>query len=92
MSCSSLKSALLTFMLLCSTCAFSQKPPEYGPAIGVDSAKKIAAVAVAEARKNNWYMAVSVVDPSGTLVYYEKMDNTQTGSAKVSIWIAPVRK
>ena len=30
-------------------------------------------------------MAVAVVDPSGTLVYYEKMDNTQTGSADVVI-------
>jgi uncharacterized protein GlcG (DUF336 family) len=26
-----------------------------------------------------------VVDPSGTLVYYEKTDNTQTGSAEVAI-------
>jgi glc operon protein GlcG len=30
-------------------------------------------------------MAIAVVDPSGTLVYYEKMDNTQTGSASVAI-------
>lgn len=62
-----------------------QGPKPYGPPVGVDSAKKIAAVALAEARKNNWYMAVAVVDPSGTLVYYEKMDNTQTGSASVAI-------
>ena len=60
-------------------------PKAYGPAVGVENAKKIAAVALAEAKKNNWYMAVAVVDPSGTLVYYEKMDNTQTGSANVSI-------
>jgi len=63
----------------------TQGPKPYGPPIGVESAKKIAAIALAEARKNNWYMAVAVVDPSGTLVYYEKMDNTQTGSANVSI-------
>jgi glc operon protein GlcG len=30
-------------------------------------------------------MAVAVVDPNGTLVYYEKMDNTQLGSANVAI-------
>ena len=30
-------------------------------------------------------MAVAVVDPNGTLIYYEKMDNTQIGSANVSI-------
>jgi len=32
----------------------------------VENAKKIAAVALAESKKNNWYMAVAVVDPSGS--------------------------
>jgi glc operon protein GlcG len=56
-----------------------------GPAIDVESAKKAAAAALAEARKNGWFMAVAVVDPGGTLIYYEKMDNTQMGSANVAI-------
>ena len=60
-------------------------PLPYGPPITVDTAKKAAAAALAEARKNNWFMAIAVVDPSGTLVYYEKMDNTQIGSATVAI-------
>jgi glc operon protein GlcG len=60
-------------------------PNPYGPPVSVDTAKKAAAAALAEARKNNWNMAVAVVDPNGTLVYYEKMDNTQIGSADVSI-------
>jgi len=30
-------------------------------------------------------MAVAVVDPSGNLTYFEKMDNTQLGSVTVSI-------
>jgi len=65
--------------------AVGQTPKAYGPAVSLENAKKVAAVALAEARKNNWFMAVAVVDPSGTLVYYEKMDNTMTGSADVSI-------
>ena len=60
-------------------------PNPYGPPIGVENAKKAAAAALAEAAKNHWNMAVAVVDPNGTLVYYEKMDNTQIGSANVSI-------
>ena len=60
-------------------------PNPYGPPISVEAAKKAAAAALAEAVKNHWTMAVAVVDPSGTLVYYEKMDNTQIGSAQVSI-------
>jgi glc operon protein GlcG len=60
-------------------------PYNYGPPISAESAKKAAAAALAEAVKNHWAMAVSVVDPNGTLVYYEKMDNTQLGSADVAI-------
>ena len=60
-------------------------PLPYGAPIAVEVAKKAAAAALAEAKKNNWFMAIAVVDPSGTLVYYEKMDNTQTGSSNVAI-------
>jgi glc operon protein GlcG len=56
-----------------------------GNSIGLDAAKKAAAAASAEARKNSWFMAIAVVDPAGTLVYYEKADNTQIGSARVAI-------
>jgi uncharacterized protein GlcG (DUF336 family) len=57
----------------------------YGPPVFLDDAKKAAAAALAEARRNNWRMAAAVVDPSGTLVYYEKMDDTQNGSAVVAV-------
>ena len=73
-------------VLVCVVMAGAQMLPNpYGPPIGVENAKKLAAVAVAEARKNNWNMAVAVVDGNGDLVYYEKMDNTQLGSANVAV-------
>ena len=56
-----------------------------GPPVNVETAKKAAAAALAEARKNNWLRAAAVVDPNGTLVYYEKMDNVQLASAEVCI-------
>jgi uncharacterized protein GlcG (DUF336 family) len=65
--------------------AVAQMPAPYGMPIGLENAKKAAAPAIAEATKNNWNMAVAIVDPSGNLVYYEKMDNTQLGSANVAI-------
>ena len=40
---------------------------------------------MAEAAKNNWTIAVAIVDPAGNLVYYEKMDNTQLGSANIAL-------
>ncbi len=65
--------------------AAAQMPNPYGPPISLETARKVAAPALAEAAKNNWTIAVAIVDPSGNLVYYEKMDNTQLGSANVSI-------
>jgi glc operon protein GlcG len=77
--------AALLFAVSVLASAFAQMPNPYGAAIGLDNAKKVAAPAIAEAAKNNWTMAVAVVDPSGNLVYYEKMDNTQIGSANMAI-------
>jgi glc operon protein GlcG len=65
--------------------ALAQMPNPYGPAISLENAKKVAAPALAEAAKNNWTMAVAIVGPAGNLIYYEKMDNTQLGSAEVAI-------
>jgi glc operon protein GlcG len=52
-------------------------PIEYGPTVTLDQARKAADAALAEAKKNNWLMAVAVVGPTGDLVYFAKMDNTQ---------------
>jgi glc operon protein GlcG len=63
----------------------AQMSNPYGAPISLEEAKKPAAAALAEAAKNKWTMVVAIVDPSGNLVYYEKMDNTQLASAHVAI-------
>lgn len=60
-------------------------PDSYGLAISLDNARKVAAPAIAEARRNDWTMAVAIVDPGGHLIYFEKMDGTQTGSPNVAL-------
>ncbi len=85
MSPQSLKFVFTVMFALCALATAVAQAPSYGPTISLENAKKAAAQAIAEARKNNWTMAVAVVDPNGTLIYYEKMDNTQNGSADVSI-------
>jgi glc operon protein GlcG len=77
----------IALMFLCSTLtgAQAQMANPYGLSITLDSARKAAVPALAEAAKNNWSVAVAIVDPAGNLVYYEKMDNTQLGSANVAI-------
>src|SRR5215470_13609337 len=75
----------LGFLCSVMAVAFAQMPNPYGAPISVENAKKAAAPAIAEAAKNKWTIAVAIVDPSGVLVYYEKMDNTQIGSADIAI-------
>jgi glc operon protein GlcG len=77
--------AAATFLLCAVSARAQQMPNPYGAPISLENAKKSAAAALAEARKNNWTMALAIVDPDGTLVYYEKLDNTQIGSAQVAI-------
>ena len=87
---------IVVALLLCAGSALAQAPASapagspafyatpYGANVTVEQAKTAAAAAVAEARKNNWLMAVAVVDTDGDLVYFEKMDNVQHGSVKAS--------
>jgi len=62
-------------------------PPQipYGVSVSTESAKKVAAASIAEAQKNNWKMAVAIVDTGGYLVYFERMQDTQTGSVDLAI-------
>src|SRR5437879_13643960 len=59
-------------------------PPPYGESINLDQSMKIVEAAIAEAKKNNWLIAISVVGPAGDLVYFAKMDNTQYASVTIS--------
>ena len=76
-------SIVFIFVLLAGV-ASAQRPP-YGPEITLDNAKKIAAAAIVEAKKNNWNVAVAIVDNHGFLVYYERLDDTQTASPDIAI-------
>ena len=51
----------------------------------LDGAKKVAAAAEAEAKKNNWNVVIAVVDDGGHLIYLQRIDGTQTGSIDVAI-------
>ena len=69
-----------------ATSAWAQdKRPDYGTAVDVTGAKKIAAAVLAECAKNQWNVAVAVVDNHGFLVYFERMNNTQTGSVEIAV-------
>jgi len=68
----------------CASSALAQAPMSYGTSITAETAKQVAAPAIAEAKKNNWQMAVAIVDTAGDLVYFEKMDDTQVASTVIA--------
>jgi uncharacterized protein GlcG (DUF336 family) len=89
---------LLLGVCLLGVCAQAQQPapaerpvalppvpaPDYGVPIANEQAKEIAEAAIAEAKKNNWRMAVTIVGPEGELIYFEKMDGAQASSAALA--------
>jgi glc operon protein GlcG len=75
--------AVLVVTLL-SRNASAQMPNPYGMPISVDVARKVADAALAEGRKNGWNVAAAVVDPAGDLVFFERMDNTQSASVVIA--------
>jgi uncharacterized protein GlcG (DUF336 family) len=59
--------------------------PAYGESISLENAKKVAASAQEEAKKRNWNIfCISIVGPSGELVYFERQDNCQMASINIS--------
>jgi glc operon protein GlcG len=76
---------LSAILILAFSLSLFAQAEQYGTPVNSDTAKKAAAAAVAEAKKNNFTMAIAIVDPNGTLVYFEKMYNTQNGSAAVAV-------
>src|SRR6516164_7885596 len=53
--------------------------------ITLDDAKKAMAAAEAEARRNNWSMAIAILDAGGHLILFERMDDVQIGSVEIAI-------
>ena len=51
----------------------------------LDDAKKVAAGAEAEAKRNEWPVVIVIVDDGGHLLYLQRLDNTQFGSINVAI-------
>ncbi|HMK72572.1 MAG TPA: heme-binding protein [Myxococcaceae bacterium] len=76
--------AVVTLLLLASPAGAQQMSNPYGAPIGVETARKLAQAAIAEGKKNGWAVAAAVVDPGGTLVYFERIDGTQSGSSEVA--------
>jgi glc operon protein GlcG len=77
--------AIASFAVCGGDSASAQQPIPYGEAISLEQAKKIMAAAEAEAKKNEWPVAIAIVDQAGFLVAFQRLENTQLGSVEVAL-------
>lgn len=80
-----LLASMLAAVIFAATASAQQAPSPppttpYGAPMGLEAAKKVMAAAEAEALKNNWAMAIVILDSTGHMVMLHKFDNTQYGS------------
>jgi glc operon protein GlcG len=56
----------------------------FGPPIGMDRAWSVIQAAVGEAKKRDWAVDIAVVDTSGNLVVFARMDGALLGSIAIA--------
>jgi glc operon protein GlcG len=88
MRCLTRMASALCVALVTGSATFAQQPPpplpDYGASVTLEQAQKVAAAALAEAKKGSFPLAISVVGPSGDLVYFLRMDGTPFASLVIS--------
>ena len=92
-------SLALGFCALISSASFAQNAPNpqdvmpdkmpfnipYGSPIGLEKAEQILNTAIGEANKRDWKMNCTIVDQSGEIVSFKRMDNAQIASISISM-------
>lgn len=56
----------------------------YGAPISLERAQGVIAAALAEAKRHDWKMNITVVDSGGNLVAFQRMDGAQLASIRIS--------
>lgn len=76
--------ACVVALFAASAAGAQTPPPPYGPAIGIENAKKVMAAAEAEAAKSNWSVVIAIIDSGGNLVMLHRGDDVQLSSLDIS--------
>jgi glc operon protein GlcG len=89
-----MRAFLIPLAIFCFTSAAAAQPqpapvaqaqPAYANPVTLAQARRIADAAEEAARGRDFAMAFAIVDPSGGLILFHKMDGTQNGSIEVAI-------
>lgn len=80
-----LTTALMLGMIGCGLTAVSAAEPlATKKVLTLAAAKDMAAAAEKHAAENKWNVCISIVDDSGALIYFQRMDGTQVASVAIS--------
>jgi uncharacterized protein GlcG (DUF336 family) len=55
------------------------------PELTLADCEKISAAALAEARRNNWIVAVAILDDGGHLLHFARMDGASPANARIAV-------
>jgi len=85
----SVLASILAIAIAAATASAQQAPTAppttpYGAPIGLEAAKRVMAAAEAEAMKNDWGIAIAILDSTGHIVMLHRLDNTQYGPIGVA--------
>jgi glc operon protein GlcG len=69
-------------MLVCSAALAEELPVK--KTLPLEVARQMGVAAEKHARENMWNVCIAIVDDGGHLIYFQRMDGTQTGSVVVS--------
>lgn len=79
------KALSLTLALICAAPWTARGQLIETKVVSLEAAKTMVAAAEAEAKKHNWTMAIAIVDASGNLILFHRMDDVQIGSVDIAI-------
>lgn len=77
--------SLVAFALALAVAGAAQAPLGQRKTLTLEAARRIAAAAEAEARKNNWNVVIAIVDEGGYPVYLARMDGVQLASIEIAL-------
>lgn len=75
----------ILFLLTTLSTTHAQQPPKYGEPISLGDAKKVMAAAEKEAAKEDWSVSIAIVDSTGYLVLFQRLENSHLGSVEIAI-------
>ena len=55
------------------------------PMLTLEDCRKIAAAAEAEAKRNNWNVAIAILDDGGHLLHFIRMDGATPANARIAV-------